>query len=279
MRFSIHQQALPSVSPRRLLSSTHSLIRSGSRFCLDSVESKDRDWLVQSLLLPKHHRIPFVALRSLSLELASIGSSSHPQPARIKFLWWRSSIQELFSPDPGARVPEHPICHVLRPVILQSKLSRSWFQRMISAREDDLGQGDFPALASLESMDSLERHAEDTCSSLLYLALEIAGVKDIQADHVASHIGKAMGIVANIKAAEGYALGKDALLVPRNLSSKYSLSRDGLLQGEQSDDAWKSAIFDLACQAKSHLDHARTLPKPPAEALPILAQAVRIINP
>jgi NADH dehydrogenase [ubiquinone] 1 alpha subcomplex assembly factor 6 len=49
-------------------------------------------------------------------------------------------------------------------------------------------------------LDALEQYAENTASSLLYLALECLGMRDINADHAASHIGKALGLVTVIKA-------------------------------------------------------------------------------
>jgi len=39
------------------------------------------------------------------------------------------------------------------------------------------------------TMSALEGYAESTASALLYLALESIGLKDLQCDHVASHIG------------------------------------------------------------------------------------------
>lgn len=40
----------------------------------------------------------------------------------------------------------------------------------------------------------MERYAEETVSSIYYLILKVAGVENVHADHVASHLGKAQGI-------------------------------------------------------------------------------------
>jgi hypothetical protein len=40
-----------------------------------------------------------------------------------------------------------------------------------------------------QTVQDLEDYAEHTASSLLYLALESLGIKNIHADHVASHLG------------------------------------------------------------------------------------------
>lgn len=48
-------------------------------------------------------------------------------------------------------------------------------------------------------MAALESYAEGTLSTLNYLCLEAAGVRDQQADHAASHLGKAVGIVTVLR--------------------------------------------------------------------------------
>lgn len=43
---------------------------------------------------------------------------------------------------------------------------------------------------SLPTLAALENYAEDTSSSVLYLILESLRVRNMEADHAASHIGK-----------------------------------------------------------------------------------------
>jgi len=40
------------------------------------------------------------------------------------------------------------------------------------------------------SIEEIENYAEGTASSLLYLTLEAAEMKNVEMDHVASHLGK-----------------------------------------------------------------------------------------
>jgi NADH dehydrogenase [ubiquinone] 1 alpha subcomplex assembly factor 6 len=49
------------------------------------------------------------------------------------------------------------------------------------------------------SVAQLETHAEYTMSSLLYLSLESFQVREITTDHIASHLGKAIGIITLIR--------------------------------------------------------------------------------
>lgn len=43
--------------------------------------------------------------------------------------------------------------------------------------------------APIVTLEDLEKYCEDTYSSLLYLTLECLGVRNVTADHAASHIG------------------------------------------------------------------------------------------
>lgn len=45
-----------------------------------------------------------------------------------------------------------------------------------------------------KSLEDIEKYAEESVSSVYYLLLGIGGVKDVHADHAASHLGKAQGI-------------------------------------------------------------------------------------
>jgi NADH dehydrogenase [ubiquinone] 1 alpha subcomplex assembly factor 6 len=48
---------------------------------------------------------------------------------------------------------------------------------------------------SFRTVEDLEAYAENTSSALTYLALESLGIKNINADHAASHIGNALPII------------------------------------------------------------------------------------
>lgn len=45
----------------------------------------------------------------------------------------------------------------------------------------------------------MEKYAEMSVSNVLYLILEGCGVKNIHADHAASHLGKAQGLSQHIR--------------------------------------------------------------------------------
>ena len=68
-----------------------------------------------------------------------------------------------------------------------------WLNRMITAREQYLNNQPYPTL------EALEDYAENTYSVLMYLCLSALPVSSVEVDHVASHIGKAMGIATVLR--------------------------------------------------------------------------------
>lgn len=49
------------------------------------------------------------------------------------------------------------------------------------------------------SLEDMEKYAEKSVSSVYYLILEGCGVKNVHADHAASHLGKAQGITQQLR--------------------------------------------------------------------------------
>jgi NADH dehydrogenase [ubiquinone] 1 alpha subcomplex assembly factor 6 len=106
-------------------------------------------------------------------------------------------------------------------------------------------------------MSEIENYSEKTFSNLLYILLEYCGIKDLEADHVASHVGKALGIVAFIKSA--VPLGRKGLDsgIPMSLLSKAGISQESLKQdGIWSEEKLRNCIHDMADTAYSHLSCA-----------------------
>lgn len=67
------------------------------------------------------------------------------------------------------------------------------------------------------TLKDLERNCEDTASSLLYLHLESLGLRTLEADHVASHIGVAYGIAVLLRAS-AYHASKRVSYLPTQLA-------------------------------------------------------------
>ena len=105
----------------------------------------------------------------------------------------------------------HPVASALAGV--RKGLSVAWLRRIVDARVAHLGGSPFISVAQLE------KHAENTAASLLYLQLEALGIRSVHADHAASHIGKAVGIATLLRATPFHA-SRRTFLLPSDISAK-----------------------------------------------------------
>ncbi|XP_029779467.1 NADH dehydrogenase (ubiquinone) complex I, assembly factor 6 isoform X4 [Suricata suricatta] len=125
------------------------------------------------------------------------------------------------------------------------------------------------------NIQELENYAENTQSSLLYLTLEILGVKDLHADHAASHIGKAQGIVTCLRATP-YHGSRRRVFLPMEICMLHGVSQEDFLRQNQ-DQNVRDVIYDIASQAHLHLKHARSFHKSvPVKAFPAFLQTVAL---
>ncbi|XP_031644834.1 NADH dehydrogenase (ubiquinone) complex I, assembly factor 6 isoform X6 [Oncorhynchus kisutch] len=108
----------------------------------------------------------------------------------MRMQFWKTTVEEIYRDDP----PVQPVSAELWRAVKKHYLTKRWMLRIISEREKDMED------RAYRNLQELEAYSENTQSSLLYLLLESLGVKDVHADHAASHIGKAQGIVTCLRA-------------------------------------------------------------------------------
>jgi NADH dehydrogenase [ubiquinone] 1 alpha subcomplex assembly factor 6 len=113
-------------------------------------------------------------------------STPTPTLFRACTQWWRDAVNSCYKGSP----PAQPVALALADALRRRQLSRYRLQRIVSAREEDLLRPGAPP-----SLAALELYAEGTASQLLLLQLEAAGVASADADHAASHLGRAVGLV------------------------------------------------------------------------------------
>jgi NADH dehydrogenase [ubiquinone] 1 alpha subcomplex assembly factor 6 len=111
----------------------------------------------------------------------------------------------------------------------------------------------------------VEEYSDKTFSSLLKLCLEVVGVREDGPDHVAAHLGRAMGIATAIRSAEALARTKGEIAIPQSLMRSFEVPSKTLLEPmavpveKTSGDNQKlsEAVFEFATTGNSHLEHAR----------------------
>ncbi|KAI7863473.1 isoprenoid synthase domain-containing protein [Spinellus fusiger] len=177
--------------------------------------------------------------------------------------FWKDTIDSIFKGNP----PQQPIALALAESLKHTQMSSMWFKRIITERTTNLEDHQFMTLQEIES------YSENTASSLLYLQLESLGIRNVQADHAISHIGKMMGITTFLRSFV-FHLSRKRCVLPAEITAKYNLSqeemfRQGHVQGIE------DAIFEMATAANDQLLTARSmLPSVPREAFPVLLCAI-----
>ena len=152
-----------------------------------------------------------------------------------------------------------------------SRLSKGWLHRVVTTREQYLHNPPYPDLAAVES------YAENTYSTLLYLTLSALPVTNLTADHLASHIGKAQGIVAVLRGVPLVAfppppkkhsnqpgLGEarqGAVLLPLDVMVTAGVREDEVLCKGADAKGLRDAVFAVATRANDHLITAREMLK------------------
>lgn len=107
------------------------------------------------------------------------------------------------------------------------------------------------------------------------LISKIIGIKDLHADHAASHIGKAQGIVTCLRATP-YHGSRRRVFLPMDICMLHGVSQEDFLRKNQ-DKNVRDVIYDIASQAHLHLKHARSFHKNvPVKAFPAFLQTVAL---
>jgi NADH dehydrogenase [ubiquinone] 1 alpha subcomplex assembly factor 6 len=191
--------------------------------------------------------------------------------------FWRDTVSKALAGTP----PKEPVAILLAQAAedLQARsrgkarLSKNWFHRIINTREQYLGNPPYPTL------ESLEGYAENTYSTLLYLTLQSLPQASLTTDHIASHIGKAMGIAAVLRGlpiiafppqqllgtsnsmtgASGPTQG--AVLLPLDVMAGSNVREEDVFRIGASAPGLRDAVFTVATRANDHLITAREMLK------------------
>ncbi len=143
--------------------------QSSLSFCAQMVRSEDRDRFLCAMFAPARHREALFTLYAFNLEIARIRESvTEGLIGRMRLQWWRDAIASIGH----GQAPHHPVAEALANTISNYSLSSSYFERLINSREADMTD-DLPV-----DMAALTDYAEGTSVPLVYLSLEILGVRD-----------------------------------------------------------------------------------------------------
>jgi NADH dehydrogenase [ubiquinone] 1 alpha subcomplex assembly factor 6 len=192
---------------------------------------------------------------------------------RIKF--WQDALDKTFAGEP----PREPICILLHKSLRDmderaggaTKNSiKFWLSRLLKTREKFMDSRPYTSLASLED------YAENTYSTLMYTTLASLPLRSMHVDHLASHIGKACGIVAVLRgvpflaapappiqtpSGEAPNTRKPALLLPLDIMAEEGVKEEEVFRQGPGAPGLQDAIFKVATRANDHLITAREMLK------------------
>ncbi|EFJ41732.1 hypothetical protein VOLCADRAFT_77474, partial [Volvox carteri f. nagariensis] len=244
-------------------------LRSAFGFCVQQVRQYDYLNYVWVAQMPKDLRPSLFALRAFNIETALVADSVRSKESvvgQIRFQWWRDAVKAAFENRP----PNHPVAFGGAAGNSPSRFSRYCFKRIIDCREADFLDPQPPL-----DLQALEQYAEGTSSQLMYLQLAAAGVKHQDADHAASHLGRAAGITTLLRGTAAHAAARRCYL-PVDLCAEARVSQEDVYSGVVSEGL-RDVVHKVASLAKGHLDEARRLaPRLPPGAAGVMLPAVAV---
>ncbi|KAJ1930368.1 hypothetical protein IWQ60_000389 [Tieghemiomyces parasiticus] len=214
------------------------------QYCQRLTRRQDYDGYLASLFFPAGVvRSAVWAIRAFNIEVASIRDTvSNESIGQMKILFWKQLLKDITAGKPS---PDQPIAMLLGQAISQLRLNPHWLSKLVTAREKNLTQSVY------YTMDEVEAYAESTASALLYLQLECLGIKDVQADHVASHLGKAVGITTLLRATPANA-AKRWVYLPQDSLARHKVSQEDLFRQGRTPGL-DDAVFEIATRAHDHV--------------------------
>ncbi|KOC66745.1 NADH dehydrogenase (ubiquinone) complex I, assembly factor 6 [Habropoda laboriosa] len=217
-------------------------------YCLELVRKHDYENFLCTLLLPHETRAVAFPIRAFNVEVAQVKDQvSDYKIGEMRLKFWEDALNNTYKKNP----PKSPVMLALYKILQKHSLSKHYFKRLIDIRFEKLHDYSF------NDITAIERYAEYSNSSIYYLLLEAHGVTNINADHAASHMGKAHGIINLIRSVP-YNASKRINMLPQDILMKHGVSTEAVLQGQSSKEL-QNVIYDVASYGKLHLDAAISL--------------------
>lgn len=110
------------------------------------------------------------------------------------------------------------------------------------------------------NIESIENYSEGVYSSLLYIMLDVYRARDIQIDHMTSHIGKSFGLCLLLRGTSHHA-NTGTTYLPASICAKHGVSEDMIYRKQYTKEIG-DVVFEVANTAKAHLDLARKCAEP-----------------
>ncbi|TVY29905.1 NADH dehydrogenase (ubiquinone) complex I,assembly factor [Lachnellula hyalina] len=246
-------------------------------YCSNLVQKFDSPSHVLQTFVPPQARDAYLSIRALNIELARIPDLvSNQRVGALRMQFWRDNITRTFADTP----PKEPVAILLHNALtslksrhpgISTNVMKGWFMKVINTREQYIDNRPYT------NMEALETYAENTYSTLMYLTLAALPLNSMATDHVASHIGKAVGITAVLRGLpliafppppnhhnNNSAFGggrQGAVVLPLDVMAEAGVKEEEVFRQGAEAPGLKDAIFTIATRANDHLITAKEMLK------------------
>jgi NADH dehydrogenase [ubiquinone] 1 alpha subcomplex assembly factor 6 len=248
-------------------------LREDFRYASATLRRYDYETYLCTNAIDANKRAGPLALRALNCETAGITTAtvSEKEIALVKLKWWHEHAESMFTPrtSTGEKtkttakpLPEHPIARCVNAVathakeVLGSEMNETryvrWIKRAIEARMEDVDKGS----SLFDSTADLETFARETHGNFLLVTLDCENIRSMASDHVASHLGTAIGLTNSLRGAKINARNRKTYF-PMDLLAAENVSAETVYEGQIGDERIKNATHKIASAAVGHLAAAR----------------------
>ncbi|CAB3230888.1 unnamed protein product [Arctia plantaginis] len=225
-------------------------------YCANIVKQHDYENFLATLLMTNSIRSPAFVIRAFNVEIARIQDrTSDVQTAAFRLQFWHDAVKDMFKAEQTLQnIPANPIAQELFKVSCCCGIQKRHLEKLISSRSHILKSKHF------QSLEDIEKYAEESVSSIYYLLLSVADIANVHADHAASHLGKAQGI-ANILRSVYISSMHRMVSLPMDILMKNKISQEDVLRGVNNENM-RNVVFEVASRANSHLQKAKSIDVP-----------------
>jgi phytoene synthase len=229
-------------------------------YCLDQVRRFDRDRYLTALFAAARTRPDLTALYAFNLEVAKTREVvREPMMGLMRLQWWRDSIADIYAGNER----RHQVVQPLATAIRRHGLDRAPFDRLIDAREGDMGEtlpADLPALVA---------YVDATAGGLGLLASQVLGGGNEQAARAVRAACIAWGMAGLMRAVPFHARHR-RIHLPQAVLTQHGLDAHDVLE-ERRPPALPAVVQAVATEARGHLAAARELGRTaPRRLLPVM---------
>ena len=139
---------------------------------------------------------------------------------------------------------------MLQEVKQNTKVNFKLLHRLVDYQLFDIDRGD------MQTMQELEIYAENTRSLMLYMNLHLLSIDDQQANLIASHLGRCLGICDILKKTPYY-IAVHRNKIPLEIMAKHNVFNDRIYNRTGGEaivkEEFYDAVLEVAAYARKHL--------------------------